>query len=115
MSLLVEYLRQFGRFQRNARLYLISNALSGMTLGIIQVLYNLYLVSLGYKTDFVGLVLFMTTVGAGLAIFPAGLCIDHFGSKAILIWASVAVGVAGRDSFCCANRHSCCVVAFSRV
>lgn len=99
MSLLVEYLRQFGRFQRNARLYLISNALSGMTLGIIQVLYNLYLVSLGYKTDFVGLVLFMTTVGAGLAIFPAGLCIDRFGSKAILIWASVAVGVAGAGQF----------------
>ncbi|GHO52618.1 MFS transporter [Ktedonobacter robiniae] len=99
MSLLVEYLRQFGRFQRNARLYLISNALSGMTLGIIQVLYNLYLVSLGYKTDFVGLVLFMTTVGAGLAIFPAGLCIDRFGSKAILIWASVAVGVAGTGQF----------------
>ncbi|GHO43430.1 MFS transporter [Ktedonospora formicarum] len=99
MSLLVEYVRQFGRFQRNARLYLISNALSGMTIGIIQVLYNLYLVSLGYKTDFVGLLLFMTTVGAGVAIFPAGLCIDRFGGKAILIWASVVIGVAGAGQF----------------
>lgn len=99
MSLLVEYARQFGRFQRNARLYLISNALSGVTLGIIQVLYNLYLVSLGYKTDFVGLVLFMATVGACVGIFPAGLCIDRFGGKAILIWSSVVIGVAGAGQF----------------
>ena len=31
MPLLVEYIQEFGRFQRNARLYLISNALSGVT------------------------------------------------------------------------------------
>jgi MFS family permease len=95
MSRLISYIREFGRFQRNARLYLISNALSGVTIGIILVLYNLYLVSLGYKTDFVGLVLFVTTIGAGIAIFPAGVIVDHVGGKAILIWASVAIGVAG--------------------
>jgi MFS family permease len=95
MSLLIEYLREFGRFQRNARLYLISNALSGVTLGIILVLYNLYLTSLGYGPDFVGLVLFILTVGVGIAIFPAGFCVDRFGGKAILIWASVAIGICG--------------------
>src|SRR5205823_7156664 len=67
----VEYLRQFGRFQRNARLYLISNVLSGVTTGIILVLYNLYLTSLGYGTDFIGFMLFVVTIGAGVAIFPA--------------------------------------------
>ncbi len=95
MALLAEYLRQFGRFQRNARLYLISNALSGVTIGIILVLYNLYLTSLGYGPDFVGLVLFVLTVGIGVAIFPAGICVDRFGGKAILIWASVAIGISG--------------------
>src|SRR6266702_1535778 len=67
MRLLVEYARQFGRFQRNARLYLINNALSGVTTGILLVLYNLYLISLGYGPDFVGLVLFVGTIGAGIA------------------------------------------------
>ncbi|HTI14431.1 MAG TPA: MFS transporter [Dictyobacter sp.] len=95
MPLFVEYIRQFGRFQRNARLYLISNALSGVTLGIITVLYNLYLIALGYNTAFVGLVLFVGTIGAGAAIFPAGFCIDRLGGKAILIWASVLIGIAG--------------------
>lgn len=89
------YLRQFGRFQRNARLYLISNALSGVSVGIISVLYNLYLVSLGYGTGFIGIVLFVGTIGGALAIFPAGICFDRFGGKAILIWASVLVGIAG--------------------
>src|SRR5438094_4409785 len=95
MSLLIEYIRQFGRFQRNAHLYLISNALSGVTTGIILVLYNLYLASLGYGTDFIGLTLFVITIGAGLAIFPAGICVDHLGGKFVLIWASLLIGLAG--------------------
>ncbi|HEX4206207.1 MAG TPA: MFS transporter [Ktedonobacteraceae bacterium] len=92
---MLEYVRGFGRFQRNARLYLVSNALSGVTVGIILVLYNLYLSALGYGTDFIGLVLFVGIVGAGIAIFPAGLCIDRYGGKLILIWASVLISVAG--------------------
>src|ERR1700730_9630441 len=95
MSMLTEYIRESGRFQRNAGLYLISNALSGITVGIFLVLYNLYLVSLGYGADFIGLLLFIGTIGAGIAIFPAGLCVDRFGGKAILIWASALVGFAG--------------------
>ena len=84
MRLLLNYIKQFGHFQRNARLYLISNALSGVTTGILLVLYNLYLISLGYGADFIGVVLFVGTIGAGVAIFPAGICIDRFGGKAVL-------------------------------
>src|SRR5579864_3046505 len=95
MHLFIHYARQFAQFQRNARLYLISNVLSGITTGILLLLYNLYLASLGYRADFIGLVLFVVTIGAGLAIFPAGLCVDRFSGKAILIWSSVLIGVAG--------------------
>ncbi len=95
MKLVVEYARQFEQFQRNARLYLINNALSGVTTGILLVLYNLYLVSLGYGTDFVGLVLFVGTIGAGIAIFPAGLLIDRLRAKAILIASNLLIAVAG--------------------
>ncbi len=95
MSLLAEYVREFGRFQRNARLYLVSNALVGISTGILLVLYNLYLVSLGYGTDFIGLVLFMGTIGAGVAIFPAGICVDRFGGKIVLILNYLTFGVAG--------------------
>jgi MFS family permease len=95
MALIANYIRSYGRFQRNARLYLLSYALSGITTGIILVLYNLYLAALGYSTAFIGGVIFAAALGAGLAIFPAGLCIDRFGGKAILIWGSAEIGLAG--------------------
>jgi MFS family permease len=95
MHLVAEYAQQFRRFQRNARLFLISNALSGVTAGILLVLYNLYLASLGYHTDFIGAILFVGTLGAGLTIFPAGICVDHFSGKAILIGSSALIGLAG--------------------
>ena len=95
MSPFIEYVQQFGRFPRNARLYLMSNVLSGATTGILLVLYNLYLSSLGYGADFIGLALFIATIGAGIAIFPAGFCIDRYSGKAILIWSNLAIGVAG--------------------
>jgi MFS family permease len=95
MHRLLEYVELFGRFQRNARLYLISNALSGITTGILLVLYNLYLVSLGYHTDFIGIVLFVAAIGAGIAIFPAGVCVDRFGGKPVLIFSNLLIGAAG--------------------
>ncbi len=95
MSVILEYAHQFGRFQRNARLYLISNALSGVTTGILLLLYNLYLASLGYNASFIGLVLFTAAIGGGLAIFPAGLCVDRYRGKSILIWSNLLIGVAG--------------------
>ena len=95
MRLVIEYIQQFKHFQRNARLFLISNVLSGVTAGILLVLYNLYLISLGYHADFVGVVLFVGTIGAGLAIFPAGACIDRFSGKIILISSSTLIGIAG--------------------
>ncbi len=58
-------------------------------------LYNLYIVSLGYGPDEIGVVLFVATIGAGIAIFPAGICVDRFSGKSILIWSSVLIGVAG--------------------
>ena len=58
-------------------------------------MYNLYIVSLGYGPDFIGVVLFVATIGAGIAIFPAGICVDRFSGKSILIWSSVLIGVAG--------------------
>lgn len=95
MQRFIQYFQQFGRFERNARLYLLSNALSGMTIGIFLVLYNLYLNALGYRADFVGATLFAGTIGAGIAIFPAGLCVDRWSGKWILLGSNALVGLVG--------------------
>ena len=39
------YLRQVRRFSRNARLFLLSQAIAGIGSGIYSLLFNLYLVS----------------------------------------------------------------------
>src|SRR5437660_11946422 len=93
MRLLNEYIQQFKHFQRNARLFLISNVLSGVTAGILLVLYNLYLISLGYHADFVGVILFVGTIGAGIAIFTAGAFIDRFGVKINVIFFITLIGI----------------------
>src|SRR5260370_29318095 len=90
-----EYLKEFGHFQRDARLFLINTVLGGVSVGIILVLYNLYLQSLGYRTVFIGLILFVGAIGDGLVIFRAGVCMDRFGGKVILIWTTVLLGIAG--------------------
>jgi predicted MFS family arabinose efflux permease len=95
MQRVLHSFRQSGRFQRNARLYLLSNALSGVTTGIFLVLYTLYLTALGYNANFVGATLFAGTIGAGVTIFPAGLCIDRWSGKQLLIGASLLIGLVG--------------------
>lgn len=95
MQRFIHYLQQFEHLQRNARLYLFSTALSGITIGIFLVLYNLYLTSLGYNTDFVGATLFAGTIGAGVTIFPAGLCVDRWSGKWILIGSNGLIGLVG--------------------
>lgn len=95
MNVVADFARQFRQFQRNAKLYLVNNALSGVTTGILLVLYNLYLTSLGYGTDFVGLVLFAGTIGGGIAIFPAGFLVDRVRAKTILIASNLLIALAG--------------------
>src|SRR5215469_9986050 len=112
MRLFVEYMRQFGHFQRNAQLYLLTNALTGMSGGIILVLYTLYLSALGYDTNLIGLVFFVATLGVGVAIFPAGVCVDRFSGKAILIWSTVLIGIAGMGQILFRNPLLLCSSVF---
>jgi MFS family permease len=101
MRLFREYLRQFGRFQRNARLFLLQSALVGVVIGAFILLFPLYLAALGYGTDRIGIVLFFTALGLGLTIFPAGLYVDRLSGKVILLGSTVVIviGVTGQILF----------------
>ncbi len=89
------YLRQFGRMNRNARLYLLSNTLNSITVGIFALLYNLYLVSLGYQADFIGWLLVVGGVGGALGMVTTGPLMARIGAKAALFWSSVVAAIAG--------------------
>jgi MFS family permease len=89
------YLRQFGRMNRNARLYLLSNVLGSITVGIFALLYNLYLYSLGYRADFIGWLLAIGVAGGAIGIAASSFILGRIGAKAALFWSSVVAGVAG--------------------
>ncbi len=89
------YLRQFWRMNRNARLYLLSNTLNSIAVGIFLLLYNLYLVALGYQANFIGWLLVIGVIGGGLGMVTTSLLLARFGMKDTLLWSSVVAGVAG--------------------
>jgi MFS family permease len=112
MQQFTEYLRRFAHFQRDTRLYLLQSALVGIGIGIFSLLYPLYLSALGYKTDLIGLVLFFIPLGTSAAIIPAGLCVDRFSGKAILIWSSVVMVIAVMGQILFRDLVPLCICAF---
>lgn len=75
------YVRAIRQFSRNARLYLIH--IWGMDLihGTWDVLFNLYLLAIGFTIEFVGLRLLIQGVAGALASIPAGFISDRIGRK----------------------------------
>lgn len=93
--------REWGDFQahlraleRNAWLYLISNAIQAVSAGALAILYTLYLKALGYDTSFIGLVFVIGSIGGGLGIVPAGRVVRWAGWRATLLASDVVGGVA---------------------
>ena len=70
-------------FSRDVRLYLMANALFGFVLfgGIYPLLYNLYLLRLGYNTQFVGLANATGALCFALSSLPSGMLGGRWGSR----------------------------------
>ena len=73
------------RFGRDVWLLLIFTLGKGFQISIGAVTLNLYVYSLGYKQDFVGLFVGMSAVGGLLMAVPAGILSDRLGRKPVLL------------------------------
>lgn len=81
----IRYLHQIQGFNRNARLYLLSAFIRGVQFGIFRLIFNLYIVSLGYRQDFLGLLCALEPLVMLLASLPVGMLSDHIGHKRTLL------------------------------
>ncbi|MDP6822719.1 MAG: MFS transporter [Dehalococcoidia bacterium] len=90
----LDYFAEVRRFSRNARLYLSYSLLSGLGTGIWIVMFNLYLLRLGYATTFVGLFWMVDMLFHGMFAFPAGLIGDKIGRRKAFILGTVLSIVA---------------------
>ncbi len=70
------------RFSRNARLYLVHVIGMDLIHGTWEVLFNLYLLELGFGIEFIGLRLAVMGVAGAVASVPMGRLSDRIGRKA---------------------------------
>ena len=93
-SLVSRYAATLRGFSRDARLLLASWTLGAIGAGAVGTLYNLYLVALGYREDFLGLLLFVGALAGGLAALPAGWLSDRAGARPAMLGGMVVLGAA---------------------
>lgn len=88
-SWLRAYAHNIRLFDYNARLYLLSLVISGIATGIFSLLFNFYILSLGYDEALVGQLLTTSNTTALISALPAGYLIDLIGRKRALLFAGI--------------------------
>lgn len=78
---LAAYAAALRRFSRNARLYVLHVIGMDMIHGTWLVLFNLYLLAVGFGIEFIGLRLLLGGIAGALAAIPAGMVSDRIGRK----------------------------------
>jgi MFS family permease len=92
-SVLREYFSRVRAFRPNARFYLISVTLSGVTIGVFSLLFNFYVLSLGYDEALLGNLITTSNTTALLVALPMGYLVDLWGRKqALIVQAALLVG-----------------------
>jgi MFS family permease len=77
------------RFARNLWLLLGQNLAVFLGIALQALILNLYLVALGYREDFIGLVVFAQTAAIGIGALPAGWLSPRLGPRPCLIAATL--------------------------
>jgi MFS family permease len=85
---------QLFHYHRNVYLMLLFTLGKGLQISIGALTTNLYLLALGYHSDFIGLVTAVPAIGALLAAVPIGLLADRWGRRPLLLWSGVLNPIA---------------------
>ena len=93
-SILNIYWKRVKKFSPNARLYLASAVLTGAALGVYQLLFNFYILSLKMDANAAGLLASTISTTALILAVPMGYLADFLGRKKSLIISGAAVSLA---------------------
>jgi MFS family permease len=88
------YFGQFRGFNKDIKLFLFTNALASVVIGLSSIIQPLYLGALGYDSAEVGLLLGASGIMSVLVLFPAGVVADRYGRKKVLILSIVTYAVS---------------------
>jgi len=82
------------RISNPAKLFLVATVFNGIGNGIMNVVVQLYLISLGFDSSALGTMFMMNPLGAALLSVPAGIIADRYGKKKVMIVGTVMIGTA---------------------
>jgi MFS family permease len=82
------------KFNRSIKLILIAALLYGLSFSVWDLFFNLYILSLGFSNDMLGLIRFATPLAALILGLPLGLLSDRIGSKRSML-IGLSIGLIG--------------------
>lgn len=88
------YISRIRHFSHNARTYVAYYFLLSVHLGIYGVIFNLYILRLGFREDLLGLMLSIVFISTGAAAIPAALLCDRIGRKNTLLFSILVTSTA---------------------
>jgi MFS family permease len=89
-----DYARKVRSFRPNARLYLINVLISGVSVGVFRLLFNFYVLSLGFDEALLGKLITTSSLTALIVALPVGYVSDLLGRKRALILGGALTGFA---------------------
>jgi len=89
-----EYLTRVRAFKANARLYLLNVILVGAVMGVFRLLFNFYVLSLGFDEALLGSLITTSSFVALIAALPMGYLADMLGRKASLVLSGVLLSAS---------------------
>src|SRR5688572_23718422 len=95
--MLITYVRTLRDLNRNVLLYLAATALLGFAFdgGVFSVLFNLYLLRLGFGPEFIGQVAASGLLAFSLASLPAGSMGERWGYRFMMVLGLVMIVSGG--------------------
>lgn len=93
-SAFFRFTRRLPDFERNAWLFLLSVIIGGVSFSIYQLYFNLYVLSLGFDKDFLGL---LASIPSGVVLvlgLPLGVLADRIGRRTSLLLGNLGATFA---------------------
>lgn len=84
-EVIIRYAARVRAFRRNARLYLLNVIIIGVAMGVFRLLFNFYVLSLGFNEALLGSLITTSSMTALIAALPMGYLADLLGRKRSLL------------------------------
>ena len=93
-SFFCTYKEHISAFTQNARLYLSGSLILGIVMGIFQLLFNFYVLSLGFNEEVLGTLVSFRSLAALISAIPAALLVNKIGKRNAFITGNLLIGVS---------------------